>query len=165
MKKHASVPQARLTATVDGACTATAIRKASRRLTQLYDDALEPCGLRSTQFAILTEVERRAKHPPTMRELADSLVIDRSALGHNLRPLERDGLIALEDSSEDRRRRHVVLTSEGRKKFRVAKRLWQGAQEHFERVFGSDEASRLRATLLAIAGERRLASFSDEKLR
>jgi DNA-binding MarR family transcriptional regulator len=77
-------------------CTATAMRKASRRLTQLYDVALAPCGIRSTQFAILAEVNRRSKEPPTMRELADALVMDRSALGHNLRPLERDELIALE---------------------------------------------------------------------
>ena len=39
-------------------CFATAARKASRRLTQFYDDALEPSGLRSTQYAILTELAR-----------------------------------------------------------------------------------------------------------
>src|SRR3981081_4702379 len=88
-------------------CFATAIRKASRRLSQLYDDALEPSGLRTTQFAILSELERRAKEPP-MRELADAMVMDRSALGRNLRPLERDGLIALEEG-EDRRQRRVVM--------------------------------------------------------
>src|SRR3981081_1650477 len=74
-------------------CFATAMRKASRRLSQLYDEVLEPSGLRTTQFAILSELERRAKAPPTMRELADAMVMDRSALGHNLRPLERDGVI------------------------------------------------------------------------
>ena len=46
-------------------CNATAMRKASRRLTQLYDDALEPCGLRSTQFAILAELDRRSLEPST----------------------------------------------------------------------------------------------------
>ncbi|MEJ1978353.1 MAG: MarR family winged helix-turn-helix transcriptional regulator [Acetobacteraceae bacterium] len=86
------------------------MRKASRRLTQLYDDALGPAGIRSTQFAILTELDRRAKAPPTMRELANALVMDRSALGHNLRPLERDDFIELRESDEDRRRRYVALT-------------------------------------------------------
>ena len=89
------------------------MRKASRRLSQLYDDALAPSGLRTTQYAILSELERRSKKPPTMRELADAMVMDRSALGHNLRPLERDGLIALEESKEDRRRRHVVVGHKG----------------------------------------------------
>jgi DNA-binding MarR family transcriptional regulator len=144
----------------DRPCNATAMRKASRRLTQLYDDALEPSGLRSTQFAILSELNRRSDAPPTMRELADALVMDRSALGHNLRPLERDGFIALKQSTEDRRRQHVVITAAGRAKHRVAKRLWQVAQDHFYKVFGKAEAEQLRATLLNIAHEERLSSVS-----
>lgn len=89
------MPEDRKPACGESPCIATAMRKASRRLSQLYDDALAPSGLRTTQYAILSELERRSKRPPTMRELADAMVMDRSALGHNLRPLERDGLIAL----------------------------------------------------------------------
>jgi DNA-binding MarR family transcriptional regulator len=143
------------------ACTATALRKASRRLTQLYDEALEPSGLRSTQYAILSELDRRAKEPPTMRELADALVMDRSSLGHNLRPLERDGLIAREESNEDRRRRHVAVTARGYATLREARRLWLKAQKRFDDVFGKAEAERLRATLLGIAGSERLGSLLD----
>jgi DNA-binding MarR family transcriptional regulator len=142
-------------------CNATAMRKASRRLTLLYDDALEPCGLRSTQFAILAELNRRSLEPPTMRELADTLVMDRSALGHNLRPLERDALIALEECEADRRRRHVVMTPQGKAKFKEAKRLWQTAQDRFNEVFGQSPATDLRATLLAIAYDERLATLRD----
>jgi DNA-binding MarR family transcriptional regulator len=142
-------------------CNATAMRKASRRLTQLYDDALEPCGLRSTQFAILAELGRRSLEPPTMRELADALVMDRSALGHNLRPLERGELIALEESEEDRRRRHVVMTPQGKAKLKQAKRLWQTAQDRFNEVFGQSQATNLRATLLAIAYDERLARLRN----
>jgi DNA-binding MarR family transcriptional regulator len=142
-------------------CYATAMRKASRRLTQLYDDALEQSGLRSTQLAILAELDRRSTEPPTMAALANALVMDRSALGHNLRPLERDGLIALLEGKEDRRRRHVALTSQGEEKFREAKKLWQMAQERFLEVFGRTEGLRLRATLLGIANEERLATLKD----
>jgi DNA-binding MarR family transcriptional regulator len=137
------------------------MRKASRRLTQLYDDALEPSGLRSTQYAILAELDRRSSEPPTMRVLADALVMDRSALGHNLRPLERDKLIALDESREDRRRRLVVLTPQGKAKFRAGKPLWQTAQNRFAEVFGDAEAAELRATLLAIAHDPRLATPRD----
>jgi DNA-binding MarR family transcriptional regulator len=129
---------------------------ASRRLTQLYDDALAPSGLKSTQFAILSELARRGPSPPTMRELADGLAVDRSALGHNLRPLERDGLIALETSETDRRRRHVVLTAEGRARYRVATPHWQRGQERFAAVFGAGRAAALRSTLLGIAYDDRL---------
>ena len=89
-------------------CNATALRKASRRVTQLYDAALEPTGLRSTQFAILVELANWSTDPPTLAELADALAIDRSSLGHNLRPLEREGLIVLREGAEDRRRRHMA---------------------------------------------------------
>jgi DNA-binding MarR family transcriptional regulator len=142
-------------------CNATAMRKASRRLTQLYDDALAPCGLRSTQYAILAELNRRSLVPPTMRELADALVMDRSALGHNLRPLERDDLVALEEGVEDRRRRHIVLTRSGAAKFAEATALWQRAQDRFHRVYGQPEALALRATLLGIAYDERLATLKD----
>src|ERR1043165_8108146 len=95
-------------------CCATAMRKATRRLTQLYDDALERCGLRSTQFAILAEIDFKPGSPPTMAELARLLVLDRSALGHNLQPLQRDGLVVLKESAAARRRRYVALTPQGR---------------------------------------------------
>src|ERR1700692_1350648 len=103
-------------------CNATAMRKATRRMTQLYDDALAPAGLRSTQYAILEELNRQADAPPTMGELAEALGLDGSALGHNLRPLERDGFIALAAGDDDRRTRRVVLTATGRAKFAQARR-------------------------------------------
>ncbi len=142
-------------------CNATALRKASRRLTQLYDAALEPTGLRSTQLAILAELADRSKDPPTLAELADALATDRSSLGHNLRPLERDGFIVLREAAADRRRRHIALTSKGKTKWREALRLWQVAQDRFEHVFGRSAAAALRATLLGIAHDERLASLKD----
>jgi DNA-binding MarR family transcriptional regulator len=145
----------------ESGCSATMMRKASRRLTRLYDDALTPSGMRSTQFAILTELDRRSNEPPTMTELADRLVIDRSALGHNLRPLERGGLVALEESEEDRRRRHVILTRKGKAELAKAKPLWQIAQDRFDTVFGRSNAKALRATLSSIASDERLAPFKE----
>src|SRR5580658_6094534 len=93
-----------------GLCNCGVLRKASRRVSQMYDAALAPVGLKSTQLAILTAIGQRAHDPPTMRELADALVMDRSTLGQNLGPLERDQLVALEQAVADRRRKLVVLT-------------------------------------------------------
>ena len=142
-------------------CNATALRKASRRVTQLYDAALGPTGLRSTQFAILWELSNRSTDPPTLAELADALATDRSSLGHNLRPLERDGLIVLREGAADRRQRYIALTSKGKTKLREGLRLWQAAQDRFEHVFGRSEAAALRATLLGIAHHERLGSLKD----
>ena len=155
------MPKDRKPAWGESPCIATAMRKASRRLSQLYDVALAPAGLRTTQYAMLSELERRSTKPPTMHELADAMVMDRSALGHNLRPLERDGLIALEESNEDQRRRHVVVTTQGRAKHREATRLWQTAQGRFKEIYGKSEAADLRTILLAIAHEERLATLQD----
>jgi DNA-binding MarR family transcriptional regulator len=133
------------------------LRKASRRVSQLYDQALGPSGLRSTQYSILAEIERRGGTPPTMRELADAMVMDRSTLGHNLRPLERDALVAIEAGEGDRRRKHVRLTPAGLERLTTAQSLWVTAQTRFEHVLGAEAAQDLRTILLGIAADRRLA--------
>jgi DNA-binding MarR family transcriptional regulator len=142
-------------------CSATAMRKATRRVTQLYDQGLASTGLRSTQYAILDQLDRQADPPPTMSELAEMLVLDRSSLGHNLRPLERDGLITLVAGDTDRRRRRVVLTTKGVAKLREGRRGWKLAQDRLDNVFGESEAAKLRATMLRIARDERLATLTD----
>src|SRR3984885_6118095 len=103
------------TAVARSACTCGSLRKASRRISQFYDAALAPVGIKSTQFSILAEVERGSVEGPlTMCELATAMVMDRSTLGHNLRPLERDGLVVLRLASDDRRKRYVELTKKGK---------------------------------------------------
>ena len=149
------MPLAPMTGYRPGECFVGATRKASRRLTQFYDDALEPCGLRSTQYTILAELTRFSA-PPTLAELASALVSDRSAVGHNLRPLIRDGYVALEPGAKDRRERRVVLTPQGQSKHREARALWQVAQNEFLAVYGKDHSESLRVALLDIAYDPRL---------
>lgn len=132
-------------------CFATAARKASRRLTQIYDSALQPCGLRSTQYAILSELERHKDDPLTMVEIASLMVLDRSAFGHNLRPLERQGYVTFAEGAEDRRRKHVVLTELGTEKYLEAKELWKIAQKKISKVVGKSESENIRNALLSIA--------------
>jgi DNA-binding MarR family transcriptional regulator len=145
-----------------GGCNVTAVRKASRRLTQLYDEALMPSGVRSTQYSILAELSHRPGGAPTMRELADALVMDRSALGHSVRPLLRDGFLQLVEDEADRRVKNVVLTPLGKEKYAEARRLWQIAQDRFSEVVGEAESAEFRAILLNVAHEERLASLTDE---
>jgi DNA-binding MarR family transcriptional regulator len=141
------------------ACTCGTLRKASRRISQFYDAALAPVGIKSTQFSILAEVERGTLDGPlTMCELATAMVMDRSTLGHNLRPLERDDLLSLRLTLLDRRKRHVTLTKKGKSTLQRARRLWHNAESHFERIFGKRRAAGLRAVLLNIAGNDALNS-------
>ena len=112
---------------------------------------LETTGLRSTQLAILFNVSQAGDEPIMMGELADSLTLDRSALGHNLRPLVRDGFLKLKKSNYDRREIRVVLTPSGDAKCREARSLWEKAQNAFETELGPAKAMRLRKLMLEIA--------------
>jgi DNA-binding MarR family transcriptional regulator len=132
-------------------CNNTALRKATRRVSQLYDSILAPTGLRSTQRSILLHIAGFGS--PTIGELAVALVLDRSALGHNLKPLERDGLLVLDVDAHDRRSRRARLTKKGENKLHQTAALWEIAQARFETKFGVEKARALRAALALIAAE------------
>ena len=130
-------------------CNATTLRKASRYLSAVYDSALVESGLRATQFAILAELNRNRDRPLLIRELAQTMAMDRSTLGHNLRPLYRDGLVAL-SVDDDRRGRRVVLTAVGYVKYLEAMPSWEQAQMRFEALFGLKRAEKLRQLAAAV---------------
>ncbi len=140
------------------ACSNAGLRRATRRLGQLYDEALAPAGLKATQFGLLAQVRQLGR--PTMKDLAAAMVMDLSALGHTLKPLARDGLVALEVDPADRRARRVVLTAAGRDRFRAAARLWREAQARFEATLGPDKAAQLRVLVDEIASAEFGASFA-----
>jgi DNA-binding MarR family transcriptional regulator len=146
-------------------CNCAALRKASRRMSQFYDSVLAPSGLKSTQFAMLTEIDRRADAPPTIRELSEALVMDQSTIGQNLRPLEREGLVALVQDAADRRSRRVTLTKAGRGRLAVGLPLWSAAQARFENGFGQRAAAELRAVLGTIARDQSLVEATEHSLR
>lgn len=130
-------------------CNLTQLRKATRRVSQLYDAILAPSGLRGTQRALMAYVARSGS--PTMGELAAALVLDRTALNHNLKPLQRDGLVTVAVDSNDRRSRLVRLTRRGEAKLAESQAAWREAQDRFETAFGSKQAADLRQTLELLA--------------
>jgi DNA-binding MarR family transcriptional regulator len=129
-------------------CNCFAVRAAARHVTQCYDQFLASSGLRTTQFSILAKLKR--KGPLTISELAESMVMDRTTLGRNILPLERDGLIRVEATAADRRAKALRLTKEGEKRLEAARRGWQAAQAQFETVFGVRRAAELRALLRGV---------------
>jgi len=144
-----------------GRCNCTALRKATRRVSQLYDVVLAPTGLRSTQRSMLIYIARA--EDPTVGELAASLALDRSALTHNLKPLERDGFVQVVADQNDKRARRVMLTDAGRKKLAESMVLWEQAQQCFETVFGEKKAETLRALLEFIASTGFAQAFQNLK--
>ena len=106
-------------------CTCAALRQAARRVSRWYDEALAPANVGINQFSLLARLDRLG--PCTINELAASLVMDRSTLGH----LEARDLLTLRPCERDRRSRMLELTIEGRALLAEARPLWAAAQRTF----------------------------------
>jgi DNA-binding MarR family transcriptional regulator len=140
-------------------CNCTALRKASRRISQLYDTALAPSGLKTTQRAILAQIGRSER--TTVGELAEALVMDSGALAHTLKPLQRDGLVAVAVDPDDRRNRLITLTRRGRTKLAETDALWAKAQRGFEAAFGRADSEALREGLRFLISADFAAAFAN----
>lgn len=133
-------------------CGCFNLRKASRLVTQLYDDILQPTGLRSTQIVILLMLAM--EEDISLTRLARELVLSPSTLHRNLLPLERDGLV--ESSTIGNRGRMVRLTTTGRETLLNALPYWHKAQEKFVTLVGAqmweELAGQLADTVTAVRG-------------
>lgn len=129
-------------------CNCYALRQATRRVTQFYDQILAPSGLRATQYMLLLEIGRVG--PIALQPLASVMIMDRATLGHNLRPLEAQGYVSL-SVGQDRRSREVALTKAGGDALESARPLWERAQAGFESAIGEGEATDLRTILKRVA--------------
>jgi DNA-binding MarR family transcriptional regulator len=129
-------------------CNCHAVRAAARHVTQAYDAFLAPSGLRTTQFSILAKLRR--KGPLTINALAEDMVMDRTTLGRNILPLERDGLIKIKPSATDGRAKELHLTKAGEHRLQAGVKGWQAAQARFESSYGARRAADLRGMLHAV---------------
>lgn len=126
-------------------CHCQSLRQAARRATALYDAAMAPFGLRISQFSILSRLQRHG--PLSLQALAATLVLDRTTLGRNLRPLEREGLVASDTDPADKRVRLLGLTGRGRARLATALPAWREAQSAFEQQYGKPESAALQQEL------------------
>ena len=130
-------------------CTCLAVRQAARHITQFYDQHLCGAGLRTTQYSILAKLRRQG--PMTINVLADEMVMDRTTLGRNILPLEREGLLSVARSRADRRSKELRLTDAGAERLRAADEGWKTAQSRFAAAFGDERAVGLRALLRQVS--------------
>lgn len=148
-------------------CTNTALRVAARRLGQLYDEALAPLGLKATQLALISEIDKLMgadQQGPTLQDLASRLAIQLSALTHALRPLVRDDIVELLPDAKDRRTKHGVLTPLGKTRLSEAVVRWAAANDQVEAVLGPTSAANLRALADQVASDAFLLAFKAESL-
>jgi DNA-binding MarR family transcriptional regulator len=148
-------------------CNNTALRRAARRLGNLYDDALESANLKSTQFGLMVEIARLGAAndglAPTLQELAARLAIQISALTHAMRPLVRDGLVVLKPDATDRRTKRGALTDAGMRRLEEAAAHWADANARVEAVLGPDAAAALRALADRVSSDEFLAAYAQAR--
>lgn len=128
-------------------CACFNIRKTARVIARAYDQALEPSGLKNTQFTALALIDRLA--PLTISELAEIMEIERTTLTRNLRILARDGLVSIRKGADARSKR-IGLTAEGKARVGAAMPLWERAQSGLLDRFGKRRWSSLQKELVAI---------------
>jgi DNA-binding MarR family transcriptional regulator len=109
-------------------------------VTQLYDDALRPSGLRVTQFSLLVILQGNS--PLSISELAVRSGTDRTTLTRNASLLEAEGLVKIE-SGADARVRLLSLTAAGSRAVEDAYPRWAAVQDALSRQIGSDVLVRL----------------------
>lgn len=127
-------------------CLCTRLRRASRNLTRIYDDALEHVGINVAQYSLLKNLQRLDQ--PSITDLAEALGLDRSTLGRNLRVLEGRGLVRMGEG-EDQRNRLVALTASGKACVEQALQAWESVQERMVEHMGNER----RDALMSLLGE------------
>lgn len=128
-------------------CACINLRRASRAITEFYDWALAPSGLKVTQYALLRAVFRAGA--VTLTDLAERVALDRTTLSRNLAPLQRRGLVRMSPGA-DRRVRQAGLTPAGERAMERALPLWQKAQAQVRERLGATGLDQLGAILARI---------------
>ncbi|RTL60549.1 MAG: MarR family transcriptional regulator [Hyphomicrobiales bacterium] len=127
------------------ACTCLRLRKASRQVTQIFDQHLAPYGLTVTQYSLLGHL--RALPGITIGALAETMVMDPTSLTRSLKPLERQQFVRAAADPHDRRSRHLDITDAGIAAYQAARPGWEAAQSHVEQALGCDGPPALNAAL------------------
>lgn len=138
MKKNSS--NAAATGKYRSQCVCINLRRMSRTISQIYDDALAPSGLKITQFCLLRAIDRLG--PSTVGALADDQELDRTTLTRNLALLERDGLIE-QSPGADKRTSLARLTRAGSAAITRALPHWEHVQGELRRALGAQTLAQL----------------------
>jgi DNA-binding MarR family transcriptional regulator len=123
------------------------LRKVTRAITQFYDRTLGPSDIRATQFTLLLMLTSATGK--TLTEMAEGLVMDRTTLTRNLKPLEKAGFITTLKLA-DRRTKGYLLTEKGRQAIEKGIPLWKKAQSHILLQLGNDRYNRFLSELVAV---------------
>lgn len=128
-------------------CHCILLRKASRKVSSYYDEALAPLGVNIAQFSLLRNINRMA--PVSLTDLAARVELDRSTVGRNAKVLERMGLVEIRPG-KDQREATLLVSEPGKAILREGAPLWDRVQADIETRLGADGVGRLRDLLAAL---------------
>src|ERR1700741_4406805 len=114
-------------------CMCARFRRASRVLTQHYDTALRPLGLRATQFTMLQALSLAGE--VSQGQLGEILAIDSTTFTRTLAIMDRRGWIARRRGRDGREWR-LSLSKAGRKEFERVSPEWERVQERLHAQLG-----------------------------
>jgi DNA-binding MarR family transcriptional regulator len=126
-------------------CTAAKVRRLSRRVSQMYDEALAAHGLSIGQFGLLACLSRR--RGLSISALAELTSADASTISRSVKPLADSGLLRIETDVADRRSRLVWLTVAGHSRRAAAQASWHTAQTGVAQRLGEGRLAALRFLL------------------
>ena len=136
-------------AAVAEVCFCHNLRRTTRAVSRIYDKAIQPVGLKASQFNVLTVVASLA--PATVPAVARALAMDRTTLLRNLGPLKTSGLLAV-THGRGRQPDEITLTVAGENTLTAAIRAWQGAQRQVAQQLGGSHAAQLLQGLARLPG-------------
>lgn len=121
-------------------CLALRARRLSRKVSRLYDRALGPVGLDSSQFNILTAIG--AAMPTPLTDVAATLDLDPSTLSRTLKTLEKRELV-VSSGGRGRGGLHVSLSERGEDMMVEAMGAWKSVQAALTAALGEAELGRI----------------------
>jgi DNA-binding MarR family transcriptional regulator len=136
-----------LISNVAGTCVCQKARETSRKITRIYDEALQPAGIKTTQFTMLAVIS--VQDNATLTELAKALGMDRTTLSRNMQPLERNGLVEV-SAERYRRARSVSISHIGVAVMETALPMWRLAQDSMQKRLGKDTWTHFQADLTEV---------------
>ena len=129
-------PHLRAAHRIANECICTRVRAASRLFTKIYDAEMRSTGLQDSQVGVLVAIAHFGEAGASVGDLARVLMMDRTTLTRNLKPLEKAAYVRVARSPNDARARVIILTRAGERMIETALPLWEKAQKKVRDTLG-----------------------------
>ncbi|WOO36336.1 MarR family winged helix-turn-helix transcriptional regulator [Anaerocolumna sp. AGMB13020] len=127
-------------------CACRNLRMTTRVITQYYDKALQPAGIKSAQYSLLNDISVK-EEGISVNELAEHAMMDQTTVTRNIELLRRNGLVKVEIEEKDSRKKRITVSTDGKAVLAAALPLWKVAQAELEQTVGREEYENFLKTL------------------